>query len=127
MRAALYARVSTRDKGQDVENQLRQLRQFCKTQVWEIVKEYTDRASGKRGDREQFEAMFQAASQREFDILLFWSLDRLSREGGLTHIDLLAAARFVWRGLEIVHGAVPGQHGDFQGCRARDPRDGCEA
>ncbi len=26
---ALYARVSTKDKGQDVENQLAQLREFC--------------------------------------------------------------------------------------------------
>jgi hypothetical protein len=29
MRIAIYARVSTDDKGQDPENQLRQLRQWC--------------------------------------------------------------------------------------------------
>ena len=28
MRIALYARVSTKDKGQDYENQLRELREF---------------------------------------------------------------------------------------------------
>ena len=43
MKASLYARVSTRDKGQDVENQLRQLRDFCQKQGWEIVREYTDK------------------------------------------------------------------------------------
>ena len=31
--------------------------------------------------REQFKAMFTAASRREFDVLVTWALDRLSREG----------------------------------------------
>ncbi len=81
MSLAIYSRVSTKDKGQDVENQLRQLREFCSKQGWPIVREYVDHASGKRGDREQFQAMFAAASRREFDTVLFWSLDRFSREG----------------------------------------------
>lgn len=92
MRVALYARVSTKDKGQDNENQLRQLRQFAGTQGWEIVREYVDRATGKRSDREQFQRMFASASKREFDVLLFWSLDRLSREGvveTLNHLQRL--------------------------------------
>ncbi len=89
MKTALYARVSTKDKGQDTENQLRQLRGFAATQGWKITAEYVDRASGKRGDREQFQRMFAAASRREFDILLFWSLDRLSREGVFETLDHL--------------------------------------
>jgi DNA invertase Pin-like site-specific DNA recombinase len=89
MKTALYARVSTKDKGQDYENQLIQLRAFAKTQGWTIVAEYVDKASGKRSDREQFEKMFEAASRREFDILLFWSLDRLSREGTVETLNHL--------------------------------------
>ena len=92
MKTAIYARVSTKDGRQDTENQLRQLREFAKTQGWEIVHEYVDRASGKRSDREQFQKMFAAASKREFDCLLFWSLDRLSREGTvetLNHLERL--------------------------------------
>jgi len=50
---------------------------------WVIVEEFVDRASGKRSDREQFLAMFEAASRREFDCVMFWSLDRFSREGVL--------------------------------------------
>ena len=91
-RAAIYARVSTKDGRQDTENQLRQLRTFAATQDWSIVHEYVDRASGKRGDREQFQKMFSAASRRRFDCLLFWSLDRLSREGTvktLNHLERL--------------------------------------
>ena len=94
MNAALYSRVSTRDKGQDVENQLRQLREFCQRQGWTVVREFVDHASGKRGDREEFQAMFAAASRREFDIVLFWSLDRFSREGvyeTLQHLQRLTS------------------------------------
>jgi len=94
MRVAFYARVSTKDKGQDTENQLRQLRQFADTQGWTVTAEYVDRATGKRSDRDQFQKMFAAASRREFDILLFWSLDRLSREGvveTLNHLQRLTS------------------------------------
>ena len=89
MRIATYARVSTRDGRQDTENQLRQLRQFAATQSWTIVHEYQDQASGKHGDRDQFKKMFAAASRREFDCLLFWSLDRLSREGTVETLNHL--------------------------------------
>ncbi len=93
-RVALYARVSTKDKGQDHENQLIHLRAFAKTQNWSVVQEYVDQASGKRTDREQFQKMFSAASRREFDVLAFWSLDRLSREGTvetLNHLQRLTS------------------------------------
>jgi DNA invertase Pin-like site-specific DNA recombinase len=88
-RVALYARVSTKDRGQEHENQLIQLRGFAKTQGWEIVQEFVDKASGKRSDREQFQKMFVAASKREFDVLAFWSLDRLSREGTVETLNHL--------------------------------------
>jgi DNA invertase Pin-like site-specific DNA recombinase len=80
-RIAIYSRVSTKDKGQDAENQLRQLRDFCAKQGYEVVREYVDHGSGKRSDREGFRELFAAASRREFDVVLFWALDRFSREG----------------------------------------------
>jgi DNA invertase Pin-like site-specific DNA recombinase len=90
-RAAIYARVSTKDGRQDTENQLKQLRAFAATQGWTIAHEYVDRASGKRSDnREQFTRMYAAASRREFDIVLFWSLDRLSREGTVETLNHLS-------------------------------------
>ncbi len=94
MRTAIYARVSTKDGRQDTENQLRQLRAFADTQGWIVVHEYVDRASGKSGDREQFQRMLEAAARRDFDCLLFWSLDRLSREGTvetLNHLQRLTS------------------------------------
>lgn len=93
MQAALYARVSTRDKGQDTENRLVQLRAFAASQGWTITREYIDRATGKHSDREQFQRLFEDASRRKFDLVLFWSLDRFSREGvleTLNHLQRLA-------------------------------------
>jgi DNA invertase Pin-like site-specific DNA recombinase len=93
-RVAIYSRVSTKDKGQDVQNQLRQLREFCANQGYEIVREYADHASGKRSDRDAFQEMFADASRREFDVVLFWALDRFSREGvfdTLQHLERLTS------------------------------------
>jgi DNA invertase Pin-like site-specific DNA recombinase len=89
MRVAIYGRVSSKDGKQDAENQMRQLRVFAKSQSWTVVQEFVDRLSGKTADREQFQSMFQAASKRSFDVLLFWSLDRLSREGTVATLNHL--------------------------------------
>lgn len=89
MRVSLYARVSTKDKGQDTENQLSQLRQYAGAMGWQIVSEFVDHESGSKSDREQLQEMFKSASQRQFDVLLFWSLDRLSREGVLPTLQYL--------------------------------------
>lgn len=97
---ALYARVSTKDKRQDTENQLAQLRHFAVTQGWSVAHEYVDRATGKHSDREQFQRLFQDASQRRFDVVLFWSLDRFSREGvreTLNHLERLTSYGVNWR------------------------------
>ena len=94
MKIALYARVSTKDKGQETENQLVQLREFAAKQGWQITREYIDRETGGTSDRAQFQAMFADASRRRFDLVLFWSLDRLSREGvleTLQHLNRLTA------------------------------------
>jgi len=59
-----------------------------------IVAEFTDEMNGKRSDREGFQQMFAAASRREFDCVLFWLLDRFSREGvyeTLQHLQRLTS------------------------------------
>src|SRR5262252_9446730 len=93
-RIAIYARVSTKDKGQDPENQLSQLCEFAQAHGWQITHEYVDHVSGKTSDRAQFKRLFADASRRQFDLVLFWSLDRFSREGALQtlkHLELLAS------------------------------------
>lgn len=87
MRVAIYSRVSTAD--QDNENQLAQLRDYCQRQGYQIISEYIDICSGGKADRGQFKLMFEHARQRRFDLVLFWSLDRLSREGVLETLQYL--------------------------------------
>jgi len=79
VRAALYLRVSTRD--QSVENQERELRQWAGRLGLEVVAVYADTMSGARSDRAALAAVLIAAHRREFDVLLVWALDRVSREG----------------------------------------------
>jgi DNA invertase Pin-like site-specific DNA recombinase len=70
------------------------LRRFARQQGWTVVKEYVDHATGKHGDRAQFEAMWKDAEAHSFDCLLFWSLDRLTREGSfptLLYLNRLSA------------------------------------
>ena len=70
-RIAIYGRVSTRDKGQDTENQMCQLRAFAGALGCIVIHEYVDHAIGKTGDREACAEMFAAASRHEFSMLLF--------------------------------------------------------
>jgi DNA invertase Pin-like site-specific DNA recombinase len=89
MKVAIYARVSTDDKGQDPLNQLLQLRTFAAHQGWTVVAEYTDEQSAKNGDRKGFKKMWIDAAAHRFECLLFWSLDRLTREGTLATLTYL--------------------------------------
>ena len=89
MKVAMDARVSTRDKGQETENQLRQLREFATQQGWQVYRTYVDHETGSTDTRAEFQAMFHDASQGKFDVLLFWALDRLSREGVLETLQHL--------------------------------------
>jgi DNA invertase Pin-like site-specific DNA recombinase len=92
----IYARVST-----DKQDNGNQLREFADRQGWAIAVEYVDTVSGSgKKTRPQFERMLLAASQRKFDLLLFWALDRLSREGivkTLGYLEQLRAWNIGWR------------------------------
>lgn len=90
--AAIYARVSTKDKGQTTENQLRDLRAFAERLGYAVYQEYCDQESGGSAERPEFQQLFVDAHQRRFDVVLFWSLDRFSREGvteTLNHLQRL--------------------------------------
>ncbi|WP_373487464.1 recombinase family protein [Blastomonas sp.] len=78
-RTAIYARVSTTDRGQDPETQLRQLREYVERRGFVVHQEYVDQASGAKNDRSAFHAMFKAARRREFDVLVVWRYDRFAR------------------------------------------------
>ena len=96
MRVAIYGRVSTQDKCQDPDNQLLELRAWCANAGHPIAGEYVDRESGRKGadKRPQFADLLDDAAKRKFDCVLFWALDRFSREGmvrTILHLQQLAS------------------------------------
>ena len=88
MRVAIYARVSTDDGRQTTENQLRELTAYAERMEWSVTKVFVDNASGKRANPGLLKAL-EGARRREYDTLLFWSLDRVSREGALKTLAIL--------------------------------------
>ena len=76
-------------KGQDTANQLEQLRDICRTRSWEIVAEYEDHDTGSKPDRTHFHALMRDATRGKFDVVLFWALDRFTREGALETLQYL--------------------------------------
>ena len=79
-RVAIYARVST--DGQTTENQVRELEQVAEQMGWEIGARFIDHGvSGAKGrdQRPEFDKLCKAATRREFDAVMAWSVDRLGR------------------------------------------------
>jgi hypothetical protein len=87
MRVAIYVRVST--KGQELENQLLQLRDYAKNSNWTVTKEYSDVISGKEDKRPSYDQLFNDAHKKLFDVILFWDLSRFSRSGTLFTLQKL--------------------------------------
>ena len=80
-RAAIYARVSTLN-GQTPDNQLIQLREVAAHAKWTVVGEFVDEGvSGAKGrdQRPSFDQLCAAATRREIDVVMAWSVDRLGR------------------------------------------------
>ena len=89
MKCLIYSRVSTQD--QAIENQISQLKEYAKKQEWEIVYVKTDTCSGSKSveERTGLNEAFTLAHQKKYDVLLFWSLDRFSREGSRKTLEYL--------------------------------------
>jgi DNA invertase Pin-like site-specific DNA recombinase len=111
VRVAIYARISTDDRGQDPENQLGELRAWCANAGHTVAREFVDCESGRKGadKRKQFAEMFDDAAKRKFDCVLFWALDRFSREGmvqTIIHLQRLSCYGVVFHSYTEPHLAT---------------------
>jgi len=79
MKVALYARVSTDDKGQDPEVQLRDLRARAQLEGWEVAGEFVDVISGTKDVRPAMTELMKAARRRRFQMVCVWAIDRWGR------------------------------------------------
>ena len=76
LRAALYARVSTVDKGQDPDLQLTPIKAYCKQRGWRIVNQYVDFVSGTKSRRPKLDKLLDDANHGKLDVIVVWKLDR---------------------------------------------------
>jgi putative DNA-invertase from lambdoid prophage Rac len=99
MRYVIYSRVST--EHQHLENQIHELKKYVEKQEGELVEVITDVASGGKSsdERKGLNRVFQLASQKKIEVVLFWSLDRFSREGSrktLEYLTMLDSYKVKW-------------------------------
>ena len=78
-RCVIYSRVST--EGQEVENQIKLLKEICERKGYQLVDVISDVMSGTKGrvDRKGFDKLIKGSVKKEWDSILVWSVDRLGR------------------------------------------------
>ena len=99
-RAAIYARVSTANHGQDPAVQTRELEEYCRRRGWEMSGVYVD--NGAHGDQESRPALNRLmadAHRRRFDAVAVWKFDRFARS--VSHL-LKALETFNVLGIDFV-------------------------
>jgi site-specific DNA recombinase len=85
-KAALYARVSTGKQAErdlSIPDQIRQLREYCLSKGWDVVKVYEERGASARDDRRPvFQEMIAEAlrAERPFDVILTLTTSRFFRD-----------------------------------------------
>jgi len=99
-RVALYARVSTKNNGQDPETQLIALREYAGHRGMTIIDEYVDIGiSGVKDRRPELDRMMTDARRRRFDVVLVARFDRFARS---TKHLVLALEEFNALGIDFV-------------------------
>ena len=100
MRAAIYARVSTANNGQDPTMQTRELREYCERRGWTVAGEYVDIGiSGTKEKRPELDRLMGDAHRRRFDAVVVWKFDRFARS--VSHL-LRALEAFKAQGIDFV-------------------------
>jgi DNA invertase Pin-like site-specific DNA recombinase len=82
MKVAIYARISTDDKGQDINLQIDHCTKYCIGHDWEfeVFQDHDSGYSKPSEQRAQFSEMMAKIKIRELDGILVYSMDRFSRE-----------------------------------------------
>jgi len=99
-RAAVYARVSTRNNGQNPETQLVALRDYVQNRGWELMGEYVDHGvSGSKDSRPQLDRLMKDAKARKLDAVIVARFDRFARS---TRHLVIALEEFSSLGVDFI-------------------------
>jgi len=80
--AAIYARTSSPNQrfNYSIKEQVHQCWNFCRHRGWVVKYVFIDEAqSGGTVERPKFQLMLQRAKEGEFNVIVFWKLDRFCR------------------------------------------------
>lgn len=79
--AVIYARYSSeRQNDQSIDGQIRIINQFAEKEGYTIIDTYIDRAlTGRNDDRPSFQKMIADSSNKAFQYVIVYKLDRFSR------------------------------------------------
>jgi DNA invertase Pin-like site-specific DNA recombinase len=80
MKVLIYARCSTDESKQDVQNQVDKCKRYCEGEGWdyEIMQEYESAYNGNQ--RKAYNEALERIRLKEFNVLMVYMLDRFSRE-----------------------------------------------
>ena len=88
MKAAIYLRCSTSE--QDTENQLAPLEKLAATRGWDIGAIYRENESAwKANHQPELARLLRDCAGREYEIVLVFALDRLTRQGPASILNLV--------------------------------------
>ena len=79
--AVSYARVSNRQRNNDLKEQSRRIYEYCVTKGIDLKKQYEDIKSGMSFDREQFSEMIDEIIKGNINLVIVENKDRLARFG----------------------------------------------
>jgi DNA invertase Pin-like site-specific DNA recombinase len=100
MKAAIYARVSTVNNGQDPGLQTREIGEYLERRGWQLAGEYIDVGiSGTKETRPELDRLMTDAHRHRFDAVVVWKFDRFARS--VSHL-LRALETFKAQGIEFV-------------------------
>ena len=78
MKVIIYARCSTDEKRQDVEVQLKELRDYCDRQDWKYDTKW-EYASGSKTVPDKLRRILKLVKEKHYDVFLVYDLSRFSR------------------------------------------------
>ncbi|MGD0281408.1 MAG: recombinase family protein [Dissulfurispiraceae bacterium] len=76
--AAIYFMPLKEDDAGEMDKQLAKMREYCAGQGLNVVGEYKEEEAGSR---QEFNRLMEDVRRRRVGTIVFWSLDRFSREG----------------------------------------------
>jgi len=89
VKAAIWVRISDPRSG-TIKNQLPALQKWAEQRGLEVVHTFETEESAFQGVQQYLDPMMEAARMGEFQVLLIWALDRLSRRGIRAILDITA-------------------------------------